>query len=302
MSILGQKLQNMTESYNNYSPAYESYNPDCGGGVLLEAETFDDMTDIIEACYNYDIKQIKCMNENYTALNPLMENKIKDVVSMIKDKLKDLFNRFKAFMKSIQANMSSLTLDSKETYEKYKDKIKGKEIEIFGYYYNLDMTNMIKNSKKVAINIQKEANEFADQKIQEEIMQYLTYITKDRIYGYLRSTSVPGYKPNKIRMRVKPEHVKKDIDDLISKKDIKNTFEPLIKALESIMKELDKRSKFTKDEDDIVIIKRGYDVANDFISRLTMMSNEYIKAAKEANSFYKKIIIGMVSGKEKVKQ
>ena len=293
MSILGQKLQYINESYNTYiDPLYESYNADCGGGVLLEAESFDDMTDIIEACYNHDIQQIKYMTEN----------KIGDVATLIKDKISNLFNRFKVFMKSIQANMASLTLDSKETYEKYKDKIKGKQIEVFGYNYDLDISNLIKNSKNVGLNISKEANEFVDKKLQEEIMRYISCINKDTVYGYLRCTSVIGYKPNKIRMRVKADNIKKDIDVLVTKKDVKKTFEPLIKALESIMKELDKRAKMTTNEDDVVMIKRGYELANDFISRLTLLSNEYIKAAKEANSFYKKIIIGMVSGKQKVEQ
>ena len=309
MSILGQKLQNMTESYNNYSdPAYESYNPDCGGGVLLEAETFDDMTDIIEACYKVDCSEISHLN-NIMALKEssssdasianakseyeyVHEAESKEAGQSIGAKLKKIWEKVKNFIFSIGRKIRSLFEDTKKTYDRYKDRIKGKTVTLQGYEYNL-----------------------------ETAKQYITPVTEEMDMETAKKTVEPGENdaPNDIdamrkqiraeirgldaNSEVKPKDVTLSgdtigtlINEVTTKKDIKTLLDSVIKKLNSVVSSLEKDASNAQG-DDLAKINKQTENAHFAITVVNMCATEYNKAAKEANALYKKAILMMVSGK-----
>ena len=309
MSILGQKLQYMTEAYNDYSdPAYESYNADCGGGVLLEAESFDDMTDIIEACYKVDCKEISHLN-NIMSLKEsnssdatiadakseyeyIHEADSKATGEGIGAKLKKIWEKVKNFIFSIGRKIRSLFEDTKKTYDRYKDRIKGKSVTLQGYDYELESTKayISRNLKDVDIETVKNAMRPGDKDTPND-----SDAMKKQMKAELR-----GFKADQ---EVKPHDVTFSGDtigslvaEVMTKKDIKTLMDDTIKKLNETIDSLQKEASNAQG-DELAEINKMIENVHFSISIVNMCASEYNKAAKEANSLYKKAILMMVSGK-----
>ena len=309
MSILGQKLQYMTEAYNDYSdPAYESYNADCGGGVLLEAESFDDMTDIIEACYKVDCKEISHLN-NIMSLKEsgasdatiadakseyeyIHEADSKATGEGIGAKLKKIWEKVKNFIFSIGRKIRSLFEDTKKTYDRYKDRIKGKSVTLQGYEYELEATKayISRNLKDADIETVKSSlrPEKDDTPNDSDAM-------KKQIKAELRGL--------KADQEVKPHDVTLSGDtigslvaEVMTKKDIKTLMDATIKKINETIDSLQKEASKAQG-DELAEINKMIENAHFSINIVNMCASEYNKAAKEANSLYNKAILMMVSGK-----
>ena len=308
MSILGQKLQYMTEAYNDYSdPAYESYNADCGGSVLLEAESFDDMTDIIEACYKVDCKEISHLN-NIMSLKEsgASDSSIADAKSEyeyiheadskatgegIGAKLKKIWEKVKNFVFSIGRKIRSLFEDTKKTYDRYKDRIKGKSVTLQGYEYELDGSNL-----KAIVDF---VNSSDDELItfgrfaKEEDINMLT--NKEYIYADLR-----GFKADQ---EVKPHDVTLSgdtigeiIENTLTKDNLKKYTDIVTQRLNKVVETVDEQAKVAKG-DKLASFQKISENLHKVIGGYNVTISENYKAIKEANSLYKKAILMMVSGK-----
>ena len=309
MSILGQKLQYMTEAYNDYSdPLYESYNPDCGGSVLLEAESFDDMTDIIEACYKVDCKEISHLN-NIMSLKEsnssdssianakseyeyVHEADAKETGSSIGAKLKKIWEKVKNFIFSIGRKIRSLFEDTKKTYDRYKDRIKGKSVTLQGYEYELESTKSYIElfTKDTPIETIKQRMKPGKDDTPNDLDAM-----KKQIKAALR-----GFKENQ---DVKPHDVTFSgdtigslVSEVMNKKDIKTLLDGTIKTINGAIDNLQKEASNAQG-DELAEINKMIENAHFSISVVNMCASEYNKAAKEANALYKKAILMMVSGK-----
>ena len=309
MSILGQKLQYMTEAYNDYSdPLYESYNADCGGGVLLEAESFDDMTDIIEACYKVDCKEISHLN-NIMSLKEsnssdatiadakseyeyIHEADSKATGEGIGAKLKKIWEKVKNFIFSIGRKIRSLFEDTKKTYDRYKDRIKGKSVTLQGYEYELEATKTYITPFTKEMDIETVKNRM---KAGKDDKPNDSDAMKKQMRAALR-----GFKADQ---EVKPHDVTFSGDtigslvaEVMTKKDIKTLMDDSIKKINETIDSLQKEASNAQG-DELAEINKMIENAHFSINIVNMCASEYNKAAKEANSLYNKAILMMVSGK-----
>ena len=308
MSILGQKLQNMTESYNNYSdPAYESYNIDCGGSVLLEAETFDDLADIMEACYKVDCNEISHLNNIMTLKESgasdasianakseyeyVHEAESKETGEGIGAKIKKLWEKFKNFLFSIGRKIRSLFEDTRKTYERYKYKIKGKSVTLQGYEYELEPTDI------------DDYREFLDASDLSELMKNFEgmdeedekkFTDKEALFARIRGCQKGSVKKKDIVFT--GDTIGELIQNTMTKTDLKYTTSEITKLLNKIVEEINKQSKEAKGEE-LAKLQKASEMIQKTISGMNVLFSEHCKAIKEANALYKKAILMMVSGK-----
>ena len=308
MSILGQKLQYMTEAYNDYSdPAYESYNADCGGSVLLEAESFDDMTDIIEACYKVDCKEISHLN-NIMSLKEsgasdssiadakseyeyVHEADSKEAGEGIGAKLKKIWEKFKNFIFSIGRKIRSWFEDTKKTYDRYKDRIKGKSVTLQGYEYDFKNNGV----KEILTNLNDTSIENLVTLVDDTEGEVFTNLSdRELVRARLRKCTKGNIKAKDIVLS--GDNIGGLVTSTLDKNDTKKTIDEIVKRLNTIVDRLNKDLNNAQG-DELARLQKATEATQKTISCVNGVASEYYKAIKEANSLYKKAILMMVSGK-----
>ena len=266
------------------------------------------MTDIIEACYKVDCKEISHLN-NIMSLKEsgasdatiadakseyeyIHEADSKATGEGIGAKLKKIWEKVKNFVFSIGRKIRSLFEDTKKTYNRYKDRIKGKSVTLQGYDYELDDSELKEIADMVnSVDDNDIINDFGKNAEEEDLNAF-----SDRELIYAARRGCEKGKVSKKDITFSGDTIGEIIENTVTKDNLKKYMDIITQKMNKAVEIVDKQSKEAKG-DELASLQKASENLHKAISGYNVTSSEYYKAIKEANALYKKAILMMVSGK-----
>lgn len=118
-----------SEGTSEYThPTFEGYSFEHGGAQVIAMESFDDSLAVLEALSEVDIHILRESSEEV-----VVEAAAKGVIEKIKNALKKLWGKIKAFFESIIRFFDGMTKSSADFAKKYEDRLRKLDLTSFKY-------------------------------------------------------------------------------------------------------------------------------------------------------------------------